>query len=140
NPLVRDALPAAKLKNKADVARAYGGLLKHVYERTKGKQATADEQPLLDVLTSKESPAYFPKAHTWHNMSRGEKDAYGSMGTQFDKIALKMPSAPPRAMVLTDMSEIVEPKIFVRGNPSVPGDPVPRQFLRILGGAKREPF
>jgi hypothetical protein len=73
-------------------------------------------------------------------MSRSEKDAYGSMGTQFDKIALKMPSAPPRAMVLVDAPDIAEPKVFVRGNPSVPGDAVPRQFLRILAGEKRQPF
>src|SRR5262249_59369225 len=115
-------------------------VLKRVYDRTKGKQANADEQPLLDVLTNKDSPAFFPRRHTWHNMSRGEKDAYGGMKTQFDKIALKMANAPPRAMVLNDAADIVEPKIFVRGNPAVPGAPAPRQFLRILCGAKRPPF
>ena len=140
NPLVRDALLAAKLTNKADVARAYATLLENVYAQTKGKPASAPQQQLLDALTSNHSPCYFPKAHTWLYMSRGEKDAYGGMRTQFDKIALKMPSAPPRAMVLQDAADLVEPKIFVRGNPAVPGETVPRQFLRILAGEKRRPF
>src|SRR6202011_2356207 len=123
-----------------DVARAYGELLKNVYTNAKRKQATEAEQQLLDVLERRESPCYFPPSQIWHNMSRGEKDAYGGLRTQFDKIALKMPSAPPRAMVLVDAADPVEPKIFVRGNPAVPGETVPRQFLRILAGEKRQPF
>ena len=140
NPLVRDALLAANPKDKTEVARAYGNLLKSIYERTKGKPATKWEQPLLDVLTGKESPAYFPKVNTRLYMSRSEKDAFGAMRTQFDKIALKMPAAPPRAMVLVDAPDLVEPTIFKRGNPAVPGNQVPRQFLRVLAGKGRKPF
>jgi hypothetical protein len=140
HPQVRVTLRHAKVQNKEEVARAYGKLLKSVYDQNKGRQPLAADQPIYDAVASKESPAYFPKAHTWHNMSRNEKDTYGSMGTQFDKIALKMPSAPPRAMVLHDASDIIEPKIFQRGNPGSPGDLVPRQFLRILSSEKRESF
>jgi Protein of unknown function (DUF1553)/Protein of unknown function (DUF1549)/Planctomycete cytochrome C len=140
NPLVHEALHSAKLTNKAAVARTYGAVLQHAYKSPKRKPATDAEQQLLDVLERKDSPCYFPKSQTWHNMSRSEKDAYGSMRTQFDKIALKMPSAPPRAMVLKDAADLIEPKIFVRGNPAVPGDLVPRRFLRILAGEKRQAF
>ena len=31
------------------------------------------------------------------------------------------PAAPPRAMVLVDLPEPVEPRVFVRGNPNQPG-------------------
>jgi len=140
NPLVHDALASAKPKNKGDVARAYGDLLKRVYQQTRTNKPSEHQAQLVDALTSRQSPAYFPKSQTWHNMSRSEKDTYGGMGTQFDKIALKMPNAPPRAMVLFDAADIMEPKIFVRGNPAAPGDGVPRQFLRILAGEKRDPF
>jgi hypothetical protein len=140
HPLVRDALQKTKLNSKADVARAYGTLLKSVYEQSKGKAATPLQQPLLDLLTGKQSPGYFPKAHTWLYMSRGEKDSYGGMRTQFDKIALKLPNAPPRAMTLRDAEDLVEPVIFKRGNPAVPGAIVPRQFLRVLSSEKRLPF
>jgi hypothetical protein len=140
NPLVRNALSAAKLTNKSAIARTYGAMLKNVYAEAKGKSASPAQQQLLDVLTSKQSPCYFPKSQTWQHMSRGEKDAYGGMRTQFDKIALKMPSAPPRAMVLVDAADLLDPKIFVRGNAAVPGETVPRQFLRILTGERRQPF
>jgi hypothetical protein len=140
NPLVSNALQSARIKSKADVARAYGDLLKKTYEETKGKEMTADQKQLIDVLTSPTSPCYFPKSLTWHNMSRGEKDAYGGMKTQFDKIALKMPNAPPRAMVLHDSPDPSEPKVFKRGNAAAPGDIVPRQFLRVLAGEKRQAF
>ena len=52
-----------------------------------------------------------------------------------------MASAPPRAMVLSRCGRPhANRKIFVRGNASIPGAPVPRQFLRILAGEKRQPF
>jgi hypothetical protein len=140
NPLVAAALSAEKPDSKAAVARTYGALLAATYKEAKGKKATPEQQQLLDVLASKQSPAYFPKSQTWHNMSRGEKDAYGGMKTQFDKIAVKMPAAPPRAMVLFDTTDMIEPKILKRGNPSSPGAIVPRQFLRILSPEKRQPF
>lgn len=140
NPRVRSALLQTKPTSKAEVARLYGKLLREVYEETKGKSPSPEQQPLLDLLASNRSPAYFPKAHTWLHMSRSEKDAYNGMRTQFDKIALRMSSPPPRAMILKDAADIVDPKIFLRGNPASPGPTVPRQFLRVLAGEKRSPF
>src|SRR5262249_17960619 len=48
--------------------------------------------------------------------------------------------APPRAMILTDLPTPAQARVFLRGNPSNPGPIVPRQFLKVLAGAKREPF
>jgi len=137
NPLVHAAL--TKANSKADVARAYGDLLKRT-STIKRESATDAERQLLDVLDAKTTPCYFPKTQTWHNMSRSEKDSYGGMKTQFDKIAVKMQNPPPRAMVLVDTPDLIEPKIFVRGNASVPGDTVPRRFLRVLAGEERPAF
>ncbi len=49
------------------------------------------------------------------------------------------PGAPPRAMSLVDAQELVEPRIFLRGNPNNKGKAVPRRFLASLGGEAR-PF
>jgi hypothetical protein len=43
-------------------------------------------------------------------------------------------------MVVNDAANLCNPRIFVRGNPSQPGDHVPRQFLRVLAGDQRRPF
>lgn len=43
-------------------------------------------------------------------------------------------------MVLTDLPVPVEPRVFQRGNPTAPGDSVPRRFLGVLSETDREPF
>ena len=44
------------------------------------------------------------------------------------------PGAPPRAHVLRDRAQPVKPHVFIRGNPSRPGDLVDRRFPSFLGG------
>jgi hypothetical protein len=142
NPLVLAALLKAKLSSRADLARAYGTLLREVYEAskksTKGNQRA--RQQLLAILTGHDSPAYFPKSRTREYMSRQEKDSFGAKLQELDRMAVKAVNAPPRAMVLFDAEEILQPRLFVRGDPSRPGPRVPRQFLRIVAGEKRKPF
>lgn len=48
--------------------------------------------------------------------------------------------SPPRAMVLRDKPQPVEPVIFVRGNPGRPGDKVKRQFIGFLRNNEEKPF
>ncbi len=50
------------------------------------------------------------------------------------------PGSPPRAMVLYDKGEPVQPRVFLRGNPNQPGEAVPRQFLQVVAGEERKPF
>ncbi len=139
NPLVAEALGSAKLASKADVAKRYGDLLLRACDEVK-KTPTPERQQLADAVAGKQSPCYFPRSQTYYYMSRTEKDQYGSMLTQMDKLAVQSPHAPPRAMVLFDAGDLYQPKVFVRGNPAVPGAAVPRQFLRVLAGEQRQPF
>jgi hypothetical protein len=139
NPLLGEALGAAKLAGKADVAKLYGDVLLRAYDEVK-KTPTPERQQLADAVGDKNSPCWFPRSQTYYYMSRSEKDQYGGMLTQYDKLAVQSPSAPPRAMVLYDAADLVEPRVFVRGNAAVPGERVPRQFLRILTSEERTPF
>jgi hypothetical protein len=123
------------------VARAYGELLQRVYNESKARSSCDPAwQQLLEIGAGRESPSYFPKSNTRHYMSRKEKDAFGGKVQELDRIALKHPQAPPRAMVLNDAPEPYEPHVFLRGNPSRPGAKVPKQFLWILEGDERTPF
>ena len=147
NPLVRAALTKATLTTQADVARAYGDLLRQVYEESKVALDNASPPPdaqarrqLLEIVTSQESPAYFPKSHSWKYMSREPKDMFGGKMQELDKMAVQSPSAPPRAMVLLDSTTPVDPCIFIRGNASQRGKNVPRQFLAIAKTGERKPF
>ena len=73
-------------------------------------------------------------------MSRQPKDAFGGKINELDRMAVQSPHAPPRAMVLKDADELYQPRVFLRGNPSRPGEPVPRRFLEVLGTGERSPF
>ncbi|HJZ92240.1 MAG TPA: DUF1549 and DUF1553 domain-containing protein, partial [Gemmataceae bacterium] len=142
NPLVLEALAKATLNTRLDVARTYGDLLKRVYEESKamGPKPDPAREQLLAIVTGPDSPAYFPKSHTWKYMSRAEKDAFGGKQQELDRLAVKEPNAPPRAMALADSPELYDPRVFVRGNPTRPADAVPRRFLAVLAGVDRKPF
>src|SRR5439155_4957982 len=148
NPLVVESLAKASLTNKVAVARAYGQLLRDVYEESKKPAAgspsgglNADQRELLELVVGKESPIWFPRRDTPNHMSRAEKDRYNSLVANLDKLAANATNAPPaRAMVLADLPEPYQPRIFRRGNPSRPGEPVQRAFVSLLSGGEPEPF
>ncbi|MCP4811824.1 MAG: DUF1553 domain-containing protein, partial [Planctomycetaceae bacterium] len=66
--------------------------------------------------------------------------AFRGLVGQLDGIGVKHATAAGRAMVLVDNESLYNPVIFQRGDPAMPGTPVPRQFLQILAGGKRQPF
>jgi hypothetical protein len=140
NPLVHAELLKTPIASKADVARLYGGLLRRAYDESKKGAVSPPQAQLRDLVAGRDSPCYFSKSQTYYYMSRAEKDRYGGMRVQLDRMAVKSPVAPARAMVLVDAEELHEPAIFVRGNAATPGDKVPRQFLRIIEGEQRRPF
>jgi Protein of unknown function (DUF1553)/Protein of unknown function (DUF1549)/Planctomycete cytochrome C len=144
NPLVAELLDHAPLKSKAEFARAYGALILRIDEESRGSSASAAEEParrqIEAILGGHEGPAYFPKSQAYYYMSRAEKDAFGGKITELDRLTVKAPNTPPRAMVLVDAEELHDPRVFVRGNPSQPGFRVPRQFLRVVAGPDRRPF
>ena len=59
---------------------------------------------------------------------------------KIDELDATHPGAPPRAMALADNSTPVTQHVFLRGNPSNPGEEAPRRFLKVLAGEKRQPF
>ena len=91
------------------------------------------ERQLLDILTGEDGP---------HFMSRGQTHYYlDKLVLKLDKLAIHAePAPPPRGMVLADFPRITEPRILVRGIATQPGDPVKRQFLRVLSGSHRQTF
>ncbi|MDQ2731427.1 MAG: DUF1553 domain-containing protein, partial [Armatimonadota bacterium] len=68
------------------------------------------------------------------------KTQLAALQSRVDDWKKTAPPEPERAMVMEDAPVPVEPVVFKRGNPSNPGDKVPRQFLEILSGPDRKPF
>jgi hypothetical protein len=149
NPLIADALAAAEIHEKADVAKAYGRAFLGAYAALDKGEAQRDlhlpedggaRQQLLDILIGPEGPAWFPRNNAYLYMSRVERDRYHSLQMELDRVAVKSRGTPPRAMVVNDAANLCDPRIFVRGNPAQPGEHVPRQFLRVLAGDQPRPF
>lgn len=148
NPMVLAALADAEVTNRLAVARAYAGLFQRFHgtnlARACGEEAhffTADERELLDVLSGPDSPVAFERRDTPDHMSRPQKDRYNALVLGLDKLAAHATTAPPaRAMVVADLPSPHEARIFGRGNPSRPGDPVARGFLRVLNDGREQPF
>jgi hypothetical protein len=72
--------------------------------------------------------------------NRKFRDELKALQKKVDEWKVSSPAAPPRAMILEDLPQPREPHVLVRGNPSTPGPQVPRQFLHVLAGDKRQPF
>jgi hypothetical protein len=70
------------------------------------------------------------------NVQRRETDMRGAIA----QLKMSHPGSPPRAQALEDSRSPRDSRIFIRGNASSLGDPAPRQFLKILSTADRQPF
>ncbi|HEY7326334.1 MAG TPA: DUF1553 domain-containing protein [Gemmataceae bacterium] len=72
--------------------------------------------------------------------NRKFRDGLRALEKKVDQWQVTAPVAPPRAMVLIDKPTPETPHIFLRGNPRNVGPEVPRQFLEVVAGEKRQPF
>jgi hypothetical protein len=72
--------------------------------------------------------------------NRKFRDELRKKQNKVDRLKVTHPGSPPRAMVLVDARQPVQPHVLIRGNPRNPGEAVPRQFLAVLTGPGRKPF
>jgi len=141
NPLLLAALRDAAPTDRAAVARAYGKALVAAWEQSGKPTATAAASELAAVVAGPDGPLWFPRRDTPNHMSRPDKDRYGGLVLNLDKIAAHATNPPPaRAMVVAELPQPNEPRVFVRGSPSRPGVAVPRSFLRVLSGGEAAPL
>lgn len=150
DPRIIAGLETANPKTPAEIARAYGSIIRGVWAEHKKRQAEVskveaelpplERDPLADLLLSKDSPVWFPADDIYHYLSRQQKDAFIGLENQLDAISVKHNQAAGRAMVMVDSKSIVEPVIFQRGDATLRGTPVPRQFLEVASPAIRKPF
>jgi hypothetical protein len=72
--------------------------------------------------------------------NRKFRDELRALQKKVDAWKATSAAAPARAMVLEDLPKPREPRVLLRGNPGNLGPAVPRQFLHVLAGDKRQPF
>jgi len=137
NRLVREAITKTPPKSTLDVARVYSRLFSSVAKATARDDA---ERELREVLFADDSPVEVPIDEVSKLFNRAMRDRLRELTRKVDKVHVEHAGAPARAMALADASKPYDPRVFLRGKPSSPGDSVPRRFLGLLAGKNRKPF
>ncbi len=146
NRLVAEAFatPPALMK---DVAARYARVLEQVDRLWQEANARGDNhladpaaEELRRVLYGSDSPADALLALDWGFLSlfpdRATQGEYQNLLRSLENWLVK---GPPRSMVMHDLPRPYDPRVFERGNPGRPGEPVPRQIPAIVDHARR-PF
>jgi hypothetical protein len=137
NPLVAAEFADKPPQSLRDLADRYGALLAK-YDKPEPLPDASEEQ-LRQAIRGQDAPPSVAIADTEKVFLRDDREKLMELKKKVEAIRVTHPGAPPRAMVLRD-GAVVEPHVFVRGNPGNQGDRVPRQFLAILSEEKRQPF
>jgi hypothetical protein len=113
-----------------------------------------EDEPLLEPI--KMTPEYLAFANKYNELNQelgALRPARGAKGKNKEIVQQRIqlrreiaqlesndPGSPPRAMVLVDKANPADSHVFIRGEAENPGEVVPRRFLEILSGPRRQAF
>jgi hypothetical protein len=95
---------------------------------------------IREFLNAESSPTTPPRDTVAQWIARAIGNDTAKHNRNIEALNWTHDGAPSRAQVLVDRPHPYNPRIFRRGNPSSPGDAVPRRFLEFLAGDERKPF
>jgi cytochrome c553 len=136
NALVLTALAEAKPKTFTAAVEAVAAVI--ATNPPPGTQTK--EQTEVFKVWAAGGPLDIPKADIEKVFNRADRDALATLRKKIDAFKAASPAAPPRAHVLNDLPNPVQPAILLRGNVNNRGATVPRQVPAIVAGANRKPF
>jgi mono/diheme cytochrome c family protein len=154
NPVVGKALTGDALNSLKTVADAYTKLFKEVDGEWKNalesaKKATnaaptslanADREAIRQLLYADGTPLVLPRAEAETILARKLGEGTAPFRNRIEALNWTHAGAPKRAMALVDRSNPGNSHVLKRGNPSNPGEEVPRHFLEILSATNPAPF
>ena len=152
NPIVASVLKENAPENMQDVARIYGKLLREHYERHRQRvanlyadglefgQLDAPQQEILATLLGPGTPTHVGIEESAELIDRPFMENIWEFRTALQGVDVEYLGGPPKALVLQDSKEPMTPQIFVRGDPNVRAERVPRQWLGLLANGKPRVF
>lgn len=149
NPVVLEAFRAAPPRTLEEAAEVYTRIFQEIEEEWECSQvsdpppkrlADDDREELRLVLHGDGSPLAISSEEIFRFFDRATRGTARDLKKAIDSLRANSTAAPPRGMVLVDRSDLVDGRIFERGNPRRPGDPVSRHFLTALSAGKPQPF
>jgi hypothetical protein len=133
HPDVRKALEAKPPQDYESFAAAFGELV------ARGNSPDADPA-FRALLHGPESPTNLQPENAHQVFETKVSNHIRNLRKKVVEWNATGKGAPPRAMIVRDKAQPRDASVFLRGNPGSPGEVVPRQFLAVVAGAKREPF
>ena len=141
----------------AEVIDRYAELFARVDEEWKSQQELATTagaavptefddpaaEQLRRVLYGPGAPCEVPDepiVHTEDDFDSATCTELWKLQGEVDRWIINSPEDIPFALTLVDRDVPSQPHIFRRGNPTTPGDDVPRQMLSVIAGEARTPF
>ena len=159
NSLLKQALIAGAPQSMLDLATIYGRLVLDAHQqwvKLQGEKpvaiagAAAPSAPtalpdaaseeLRQVLYSEKNPTVVTGDESRRLFNRAVRDKLGELRKSVESFKANSPAAPPRAMVMNDAPQPMQPHVLIRGNPGRPGKEVPRRFLQVLSPAEGPVF
>ena len=137
NSAIGDLFRAGPVVSLADLADRYNRLFA-ACDTAKIQEDPAWEK-VRQFIRAPESPFVAPESEHW-TLVQLVREPLNALRARIVELDGEHPGAPARAMVLRDKKRPQEPVIFERGNPSLRGERVPRQFLALTSRGKRKPF
>ena len=93
-------------------------------------------EQLRQVLYGNKSPANVPRQTTWGFLDlfpdRPTQEEFKKLLGDVETFIRSGEGAPPRALVLIENEQPMDPHVFLRGNPFQQGEAVPRRFVAVL--------
>jgi len=128
----------AEPRSLREVATRYGELI----AKLAGSLLAPDKEAesLRQVSAAGDSPLAFGADEALDYFTRKDLDELRNQENKLARIYLEQTGAAPRAMVLQESPRGYSQKVFVRGNPNVPGEDGHGGFLSVLSDEKRPPF
>lgn len=140
-----------------DVIRGYAGLFKQINQAwdtrivtatRPGQQKTSQPFPAAktDVLNTFYSP-HSPLVMPLHGYTvlrlfpdRKQQQKVKELNDALDQARAAAPAELAQMLALQDAKQIIEPRVFKRGNPGMPAQSIPRRYLHFFDQVSAEPF
>jgi hypothetical protein len=100
----------------------------------------SDQEALRQVLYAPDAPPNVDFDSLRRLLDTPAQQKLRALRRKVEELDATHSGSPPRAMALVDNASPNNPRVFIRGNPNNPGPEVPRQFLELIAGEKRQPF
>jgi len=142
HPLVAGAFLGKPLKELADAAKVYRELLAGA-DVLPAAALDPNLESLRAILRAPGAPANPARNEIGVLELLPDRDSQKirtDLLTAIEKWRAEGAAAPPRAMVVEELPQPIQPRVFVRGNPNQLGEAVPRRFLQMLSDDEPPPF